>query len=291
MGEHPRPIAQRFPPIETLEGAGVRLRRSFGNREVPLFDPFLLLDNFGSSNPEDYLAGFPWHPHRGIETVTYMLEGRVDHGDSLGNSGTIDSGDVQWMTAGSGIIHQEMPQRAEKALRGFQLWVNLPSGEKMTTPAYRGLRSPELPVESSPEGAKVRVVAGKFGSVEGPVGGISVAPTYLDVTVPPDGVFRHELPKGHTAFAHTVDGGTAFEPAPAPFTGPGETLLFGPGEHVSARTGPKGGRFLLVAGKPLGEPVAWYGPIVMNRQEELAEAVRELRAGTFIHDRRTIVEE
>ncbi|MFI5415434.1 MAG: pirin family protein [Candidatus Lutacidiplasmatales archaeon] len=291
MSDHPRAVVQRFPPVETMEGAGVRLRRSFGNGEVPLFDPFLLLDNFGSSNPEDYLAGFPWHPHRGIETVTYMLEGRVDHGDSLGNAGSIDAGDVQWMTAGSGIIHQEMPQRTEGSLRGFQLWVNLPSREKMTTPAYRGLTSPELPTESTPDGGRVRVVAGEYGSVQGPVGGISVSPTYLDVTLLPDSKFQHPIPVGHTSFAHTVSGSVAFGAASEPFNAPGETLLFGPGHHVAARAGPLGGRFLLVAGRPLGEPVAWYGPIVMNHQEELAQAVRDLRAGTFIRDRKTIVEE
>ena len=291
MSDHPRPIARRFPGLETLEGAGVRLRRSFGNAEVPLFDPFLLLDRFGSSDPADYLAGFPWHPHRGIETVTYMLDGRVEHGDSLGNSGTIESGDIQWMSSGSGIIHQEMPKRTEGPLRGFQLWVNLPAKQKMSTPAYRGLRGPEFPVTTTDEGARVRVVAGEFGSVHGPVEGIAVAPTYLDVTVPPNGRFDHPIPPKHNAFAHVVDGRVHLGPPEGDDSLAGETVLFGPGDRVAARAGPDGARFLLVAGRPLGEPVAWYGPIVMNHREELAEAVRELRAGTFVREQRPIVEE
>ncbi len=291
MTDHPRPVVQRFSGHETLEGAGVRLRRAFGNGEVPLFDPFLLLDNFGSKEPADYLAGFPWHPHRGIETVTYMLDGQVDHGDSLGNSGTIGAGDVQWMTSGSGIIHQEMPRRSEPLLRGFQLWVNLPARAKMGVPAYRGLRGGEFPVETTDDGARVRVVSGRFGSVEGPVRGISVDPTYLDVTLPPGGKFQLPLPPEHTAFAHTIDGPVRFGPSEGPESPAGETTLFGPGDHAAASAGPAGGRFLLVAGRPLHEPVAWYGPIVMNHQSELSEAVRELRAGTFVKERRPVVEE
>lgn len=291
MSAVPREIRHRFPARETLEGAGVRLRRGFGNAEVPLFDPFLLLDNFGSSNPEDYLKGFPWHPHRGIETVTYMLDGQVDHGDSLGNRGTIGAGDVQWMTSGSGIIHQEMPRRAEHALSGFQLWVNLPAKAKMERPAYRGLTGSEFPVETTDEGAKVRVVSGTFGSVEGPVKGISVDPTYLDVTLPPNGKFRLDIPPAYTAFAHTIDGEVAFGPEGAALSAKAETDLFGPGDLVEARAGPPGGRFLLVSGRPIGEPVAWYGPIVMNHQNELSEAIRELRAGTFVRERSPILEE
>ena len=291
MTDPVRSIARRFPGVPTLEGAGVRLRRSFSNNEVPLFDPFLLLDRFGSSNPADYLAGFPWHPHRGIETVTYVLDGRVAHGDTLGNSGVIGPGDVQWMNSGSGIIHQEMPQRTEGVLSGFQLWVNLPSSEKMSVPAYRGLAADELPAVTTDAGTSVKVVAGRYGSVEGPVRGIPVDPTYLDVTIPPGGSFERETPAGHTVFAHTVDGAGVFAGTDGrPVTG-GETVLFGDGRALRATAGDAGLRFLLVSGRPLHEPVAWYGPIVMNTRAELADAVRELRAGDFVKHRRPIVED
>lgn len=291
MADTVRSIAHRFPGVPTLEGAGVRLRRSFSNNEVPLFDPFLLLDRFGSSNPADYLAGFPWHPHRGIETVTYMLDGQVAHGDTLGNSGVIGPGDVQWMNSGSGIIHQEMPRRAEGTLAGFQLWVNLPAREKMSVPAYRGLSAPEIPETATDSGSRVKVVAGTFDRVEGPVRGIPVDPTYLDVRVPPRGVFEHRTPSGHTAFVHAIDGrGTFGGTDDRPVVG-GETALFGPGDTLGVRAGEDGLRFLLVTGRPLHEPVAWYGPIVMNRNDELAEAVRELRSGEFVKHRRPIVEE
>ena len=291
MTDPPRSIVRRFPGVPTLEGAGVRLRRSFSNREVPLFDPFLLLDRFGSSNPEDYLAGFPWHPHRGIETVTYVLDGKVAHGDTLGNSGVIGSGDVQWMNSGSGIIHQEMPQRTEGTMAGFQLWVNLPAREKMSVPAYRGLSSSEIPEATTEAGDRVKVVAVTFGTVEGPVRGIPVDPTYLAVHIPPGGRFEHSPPSGHTAFAHAVDGSGTFEGTDtAPVSG-GETLLFGTGGAVRARAGAAGLRFLLVSGRPLHEPVAWYGPIVMNRNDELLTAMRELERGDFVKHRQPIVEE
>ncbi len=291
MPEIPRSIVQRFAGVPTVEGAGVRLRRSFSNREVPLFDPFLLLDRFGSSNPEDYLAGFPWHPHRGIETVTYVLNGQVAHGDTLGNSGVIGSGDVQWMNSGSGIIHQEMPRRTEGTMSGFQLWVNLPAQEKMSVPAYRGLVAKEIPEVVTDAGDRVKVVAGTFGTVEGPVKGIPVDPTYLDVQVPPGGSFTHSPRSGHTVFAHTVDGSGAFDGTDvAPVSG-GETLLFGPGGPVRAKAGDAGLRFLLVSGRPLHEPVAWYGPIVMNRNDELITAMRELERGDFLKHRHPIVEE
>jgi quercetin 2,3-dioxygenase len=286
-----RSIVRRFPGVPTLEGAGVRLRRSFSNNEVPLFDPFLLLDRFGSSNPADYLAGFPWHPHRGIETVTYVLDGRVEHGDTLGNSGVIGSGDVQWMNSGSGIIHQEMPQRTEGPLSGFQLWVNLPAREKMSTPAYRGLAAADLPAVRADTGAEVRVVAGKHGSVEGPVRGIPVDPTYLDVRLTPGEGFENPTPPGYTVFAHAIEGGGASDGADRGPIAAGETVLFGPGSSVRLRAGEGGMRFLLVSGRPLHEPVAWYGPIVMNTQAQLADAVRELRTGSFVRDRRPIVEE
>ena len=291
MSETTRAITHRFPGVETMEGAGVRLRRMFGNGQVPLFDPYLLLDNFGSSNPADYLAGFPWHPHRGIETVTYMLAGKVAHGDTLGNSGTIGPGDVQWMTAGSGIIHQEMPQRTEGRLAGFQLWVNLPAAAKMTTPAYRGLTGEEIPSVPLDHGGRVKIVAGRYASVEGPVRGLSVDPTYLDVELPAGETFELPTAPAHTAFAQTVAGAGRFDASDQPPTRPGETVLYGPGARVAIRAGDAPLRFLLVTGRPLGEPVAWYGPIVMNRPDELESAFRELRHGSFIRDRRPIVEE
>ncbi len=286
-----RSIAQRFPGTETMEGAGVRLRRMFGNRQVPLFDPYLLLDNFGSSDPEDYLAGFPWHPHRGIETVTYMLEGEVAHDDTLGNSGTIGPGDVQWMTAGSGIIHQEMPQRSEGRLSGFQLWVNLPAKEKMAVPAYRGLSGADLPIVPLEHGGKVRVIAGTFDRVVGPVRGLSVDPTYLDIDLPAHESIELPTPRSHIAFSQVVSGSGSFDAAPGPRASPGETLLYGPGERVRIAAGDGPLRFLFVTGRPIGEPVAWYGPIVMNRPEELNEAARELQTGQFIRHRSPILEE
>jgi len=293
LGPAIRPVSKRFEGVETLEGAGVRLRRMFSGNEVPLLDPFLLLDNFGSSNPADYLAGFPWHPHRGIETVTYMLNGQVEHQDSLGNGGRIDSGDVQWMSAGSGILHQEMPQRTDGRLAGFQLWVNLPRQLKMAAPAYRGLRAPGIPAVRRPDGGAVKVVAGTYDRVEGPVREIPVDPTYLEVTLPAEGEFSQPVHPGYTVFAQAIDGTGQFAPA-SPSSAPsatarplangraGETLLFGDGDRVEIRAGPGGLRFLLVAGRPLHEPVAWYGPIVMNTQDEILQAARELRNGTFI---------
>jgi len=290
MAETVRAIQETFRGTETLEGAGVRLRRLFGNAHVPRFDPFLLLDNFGSADPHDYEAGFPWHPHRGIETVTYMLEGRVEHDDSLGNSGVIGSGDVQWMSAGSGIIHQEMPKQRDGMLRGFQLWVNLPARDKMSLPAYRGLVAPEIPIVPTPDGGQVRVIAGEFDRVAGPVEGISVDPTYLDVTLPPSGDFSLPVTRGHTALAYAVEGSASFD-ASGQSMESNHVALYGDGDRVRIRAGEAGARFLLVAGRPLGEPVAWYGPIVMNRPEELSQAVVELRRGDFIKHARPIVEE
>jgi quercetin 2,3-dioxygenase len=291
MSDSVRSITHRFPGVPTTEGAGVRLRRSFSNNEVPLFDPFLLLDRFGSSNPADYLAGFPWHPHRGIETVTYVLDGRVAHGDTLGNSGVIGSGDVQWMNSGSGIIHQEMPQRTEGTMSGFQLWVNLPAREKMSVPAYRGLSAAEIPEVTTDEGNRVKVVAGTFQQVEGPVRGIPVDPTYLDVRVPPGGSFEQAIHPGQTAFVHSIEGSGTFAGHDARPVESGETALFGPGESVRVNASDQGARLLLVSGRPLHEPVAWYGPIVMNRREELLDAMRELEHGDFVKHRRPIVEE
>ena len=291
MSQPIRSVRRRFPGIPTLEGAGVRLNRSFSNNEVPLFDPFLLLDRFGSKNPADYLAGFPWHPHRGIETVTYVLDGRVEHGDTLGNSGVIGAGDVQWMNSGSGIIHQEMPQLSENGMSGFQLWVNRPAREKMSVPAYRGLSAGDIPEVTTDAGGRVKVVAGTFGTVEGPVRGIPVDPTYLDVRLPPGGEFELPTHPGHTVFGHSIEGSGTFAGDDPASVSAGETVLFGEGDRVRARASERGHRFLLVSGRPLGEPVAWYGPIVMNTQSELRSAVRELQSGEFIKHKRPIVEE
>lgn len=292
MSDTVRTIVHEFGGMDTIEGAGVRLHRLFGNTEVPRLDPFLLLDNFRSTNPSDYVAGFPWHPHRGIETVTYMLDGRVEHGDSLGNEGAIESGDVQWMSSGSGILHQEMPKRKEGLLEGFQLWVNLPAAQKMSTPTYRGLRAPEIPTVRGEDGSSVKVVAGTYGKVEGPVRGLSVDPTYLDVHLAGGATFAHAVPLGHTAFAYPLEGsGTAGTGAAATPLGLRRAGLFSDGDRIEVRAGEAGLRFLLVAGRPLHEPVAWYGPIVMNRPEELREAVAELRRGDFIKDRRPVIEE
>jgi len=291
MPEVARSIVRRFPGVPTREGAGVQLRRSFSNAEVPLFDPFLLLDRFGSANPEDYLAGFPWHPHRGIETITYVLDGRVEHGDTLGNSGVIGSGDVQWMNSGSGIVHQEMPQRYDGLFRGFQLWLNRPAREKMSTPGYRGLSHEEIPTVATEPGGSVKVVAGGFRGVEGPVRGISVAPEYLDVRLTPGEALELPVAAGRTAFAHGIEGSTTFgggdgRPVPA-----GETVLFGDGDILRLRAGSDGGRLLLASARPLHEPVAWCGPIVMNTKDELATALLELRRGEFVKERRPRVEE
>ena len=280
-----RSIVRRFPGTPTLEGAGVHLRRSFSNAEVPLFDPFLLLDRFGSANPEDYLAGFPWHPHRGIETITYVLHGRVEHGDTLGNTGVIAHGDVQWMNSGSGIVHQEMPKRTEGTFDGFQLWLNRPAREKMAPPAYRGLTQGEIPRVRTERGGEVKVVAGSFGGAEGPVQGISVEPEYLDVALTPGERLELPVPRGRTAFAHGIDGSGSFDGSAVDPVTRGETVLFGDGAVVRTHAGDSGMRFLLASGRPLHEPVAWYGPIVMNSREELATALLELRRGDFIKER------
>jgi quercetin 2,3-dioxygenase len=310
VAETVRVVERAFRGSPTLEGAGVRLRRMFGNTEVPLLDPFLLLDNFGSSDPADYLKGFPWHPHRGIETVTYMLSGTTEHEDSLGNKGAIDSGDVQWMSAGSGIMHQEMPQRTDGLLSGYQLWVNLPRQHKMETPAYRGVTASEIPVVRGDDGREVKVIAGTYEGVEGPVRHIPVDPTYLDVQLPAGAEFRRRVPKGYTVFGQVMDGAGGFDGLGAPAIGerrhplytsdidppreertlPGHTVLYGDGDAVEVRAGPKGLRFLLVSGRPLHEPVSWYGPIVMNTRDEILEAMSDLRRGTFVRSTKVIDE-
>ncbi len=295
-----RPIRRLVKSKPTLEGAGVHLRRAFGFGTTSDFDPFLLLDDFRNDIPEDYLAGFPWHPHRGIETITYVLAGTVEHGDSMGNRGVIASGDVQWMTAGSGIIHQEMPKGDPAGrMHGFQLWANLPASLKMTRPRYQGVVSAEIPESVDDDGTRARIVCGTFWGKRGPVEGVAADPIYLDVTVPP-GV-RKTLPVETTrhAFAYVFAGGGQFCNASGPLTVPTEgvgwadttppreadnrsLVLFDRGDEVSVRAGDDGMRFLLVSGKPLQEPVAWYGPIVMNTQEELRQAFEELQEGTFL---------
>jgi redox-sensitive bicupin YhaK (pirin superfamily) len=270
----------------TIEGAGVRLKRAFGYDDVPRFDPFLMLDDFSSGNPEDYLAGFPWHPHRGIETVTYMLGGLVEHGDSMGNKGAIGPGELQWMTAGSGIVHQEMPQRTKGMLAGFQLWVNLPASKKMMDPRYRDVKAQDPPVADMGDGILVKVIAGEAGGKRGPVRDIVVDIQYLDVTMPPKSALEHPVKRGHNAFAYVFQGRGQFGPDPSSRAGPENIVLFGDGESTSIRALDGTLRFLLVCGKPIGEPVAWGGPIVMNTQEELELAFEEYENGTFLKHQR-----
>ncbi|MDA4846370.1 pirin family protein [Hoeflea poritis] len=296
-----RPVKQLSPAVPTMEGAGVKLHRAFGFTDPTLADPFLLFDDFRNDRPEDYLAGFPWHPHRGIETITYVLAGTVDHGDSLGNQGTLGAGDVQWMTAGSGIMHQEMPKGdATGRMHGFQLWANLPSSLKMTDPRYQDIKAADIPEVIDDDGTVVRVVCGDFWGKSGPVDGVSADPLYLDISVPPGK--RKTLPVDtyRSAFAYIFAGSGHFSSASKPFgvltekeiggeeillrdqTGNRTLVVFDTGDEVTVQAGEEGVRFLLVAGKPIEEPVAWHGPIVMNTREELAQAIRELQSGTFI---------
>jgi quercetin 2,3-dioxygenase len=267
----------------TIEGAGVHLNRIFGNREVPLLDPFLLLDDFRSNNPDHYRKGFPWHPHRGIETITYVLTGDVEHGDSMGNKGIISSGDTQWMTAGSGIIHQEMPRGdREGRMEGFQLWANLPRSHKMMAPRYRDIKNSQVPEAPYENGVKIRIICGRIGKYEGPARKIIIDPEYLDVTVPPNSEFNHPTIPGHTVFAYVIGGQGFFDGAQANAIGNGSLCLYYDGDHIAVLTRQNAVRFLFVSGKPIGEPVAWYGPIVMNTDEELQQAFREYQNGTFI---------
>ena len=287
----------------TREGAGVHLKRGFGFHEVPQLDPFLLFDDFHSSNPAEYLPGFPWHPHRGIETITYVLNGEVDHGDSLGNSGLIRSGDVQWMTAGSGIIHQEMPRGDDQnQLWGFQLWANLPASQKMMEPRYRDVESRQIP-EISLRGAKARIICGKINDVQGPVQDIVTDPEYLDIFIPANSSFRHPIKAGHAVFTYVIEGKAYFDEERNAYKhdmvgaryfdfkrecqiGMENVVLYErEGENILVTTEESAVRFLLVSGQPLGEPVAWYGPIVMNTQEELEVAFEEYRKGTFLKHR------
>jgi quercetin 2,3-dioxygenase len=273
----------------TIEGAGVHLNRVFGNSEVPLFDPFLMLDDFRSNNPNHYRAGFPWHPHRGIETITYVLSGDVEHGDSMGNKGVISSGDMQWMTAGSGIIHQEMPQGDDKGrMEGFQLWANLPSSHKMMEPRYRDVTSAQVPEVVLESGAKVKVISGRIGKREGPVKGIIIDPEYLDVTVPAKTEFKHPTKLGHKVFAYVIDGQGNFDERKERLIGNSSVCLYEDGDHITVTAGREPVRFLLISGKPIGEPVAWYGPIVMNTNEELQQAFEEYQKGTFIKHKKPL---
>ena len=277
----PRRVTQSQPVIE---GAGVHLKRAFGHSEAPGFDPFLLLDDFRSSHPDQYLKGFPWHPHRGIETITYMLDGSVAHGDSMGNTGTIGPGDVQWMTAGSGIVHQEMPQGdAIGKMGGFQLWANLPASHKMMAPRYQEIPACEIPEVLLDGGIRVRVVCGQVGDVKGPVTDIVIDPQVLDVSMPPRTRFSHSVMQGYTVFAYVVAGRGGFAEAIAqPALENGTLVIFADGNCIAAATADDAFRFLLISGKPIGEPVVWQGPIVMNTREELDLAFREYRDGSFI---------
>jgi redox-sensitive bicupin YhaK (pirin superfamily) len=297
-----RPVKSIVQSKPTLEGAGVRLRRAFGFGDTSEFDPFLLFDDFRGDNPADYIAGFPWHPHRGIETITYVLAGEVEHGDSLGNLGRMGAGDVQWMTAGRGILHQEMPKGdAQGRMHGFQLWANLPSSLKMTAPRYQDIPTSAIPDVTDDDGTRVRVITGEFWGKRGPVDGVAAEPRYLDVSVPPGKKKTLKVDTHAHAFAYVFGGSGSFGGASAPFgvltekaaadgsetlvrerTGNRSLVLFDAGDEVKVQAGEEGIRFLLVSGKPIEEPVAWYGPIVMNTQAEIQQAVRELQSGTFI---------
>ena len=297
-----RPVQRVISSKPTLEGAGVHLRRAFGFGKTTEFDPFLLLDDFRNDIPADYLAGFPWHPHRGIETVTYVLAGSVEHGDSMGNHGAITAGDVQWMTAGSGIVHQEMPKGdAAGRMHGFQLWANLPASLKMTPPRYQEVKAPDIPLVQDDDGTEARVVCGSFWGKKGPVDGIAADPIYLDIAVPPRRKKTLPVETARHAFAYVFAGSGKFCNASGPLAVPTEPVgwsdttppadvenrslvLFDRGDEVMVEAGEDGIRFLLVSGQPLREPVAWYGPIVMNTQEQLQQAFTELREGTFLRE-------
>ena len=296
-----RPVTQQRKAVPTMEGAGVKLHRAFGFQDPTELDPFLLFDDFRNDRPQDFLAGFPWHPHRGIETITYVLDGTVEHGDSLGNRGTLGAGDVQWMTAGSGILHQEMPKgSAAGKMHGFQLWANLPSSLKMTAPRYQDVKGTDIPEVIDDDGTRVKIIVGSFWGRTGPVDGIAADPQYLDIFVPAGLRKTFRVDTYRRAFAYVFQGAGAFADASQPtgvllekevggkevnirdLSGNRTLIRFGTGDEVTVQAGPEGIRFLLISGAPLQEPVAWHGPIVMNTQAELQTAMRELRNGTFI---------
>jgi redox-sensitive bicupin YhaK (pirin superfamily) len=275
-----REIKQMLKGEKVTEGAGVRLRRGFGFNETPLFGPFLLFDDFRSDTPEDFLKGFPWHPHRGIETITYVLKGDVEHGDSMGNAGTISSGDVQWMTAGSGIIHQEMPKGDNNgSMHGFQLWANLPSSHKMTEPRYQDILSADIPCITLENGTDIKVIAGSAYGISGAATDIVIDPEYLDCTVPAKTEFSHKTNKGYAAFLYVIQGEGRVNETPVSNQ---DLVLFDDGDEVTVYGGDSPLRFLFLSGKPLNEPIAWRGPIVMNTQEELDQAFLEIQNETFI---------
>jgi quercetin 2,3-dioxygenase len=285
MSQSSRRVAQVVTPEPVIEGAGVHLRRSIGTRGLDHLDPFLLLDHFESVTPADYEAGFPYHPHRGIETVTIVRKGEVQHRDSLGHHGTIGGGDIQWMTSGSGILHEEMPQVRPEGIGGLQLWLNVPAREKMNQPKYRDLRGDRLAEVEAVGGARIRVIAGEGadGQLVGPVEGLAVAPKFVDVTLPPGAAFREAVPRGHAAFAYVDHGEVRFGPEQTPARA-AALVIFGDGDTVEASAGPGGGRFLLAAARPLGEPIARHGPFVMNTRAEIEQALQDLRTGRFIRD-------
>jgi redox-sensitive bicupin YhaK (pirin superfamily) len=281
-----RRIKKIYHSRPTTDGAGVSLNRVFSNPQVPEFDPFLLLDAFGSDDKSKYIRGFPWHPHRGIETITYLLQGRVEHGDSMGNEGIIYSGDVQWMTAGSGIIHQEMPKGDEEGkMYGFQLWANLPAKQKMIPPKYRDVKSIDIPNVELENGIKIKIICGKINETKGPVTDIATDPEYLDISVLANTSYKHKTTIGHTYFAYIFEGEASFSSENGNMVELGNVVLFEDGEFIEVSTKDKDTRFLLISGKPIGEPVAWYGPIVMNTDEEIRIAFEEYEKGTFIKNK------
>jgi len=285
MNGQPRKVDRIITPQAVTEGAGVKLKRSIATRTLDYVDPFLLFDHFASDNPADYLAGFPMHPHRGIETVTYMLAGAVRHRDSIGNSGTIEGGDVQWMTAGGGILHEEMPEPRNGKMAGFQLWVNLPARLKMMAPRYQEIRADEIPVAARDDGTAIRVIAGRSHGVHGPVTEIAAEPTYLDVTLPPNTSFHQPVEMGHTALAYVFEGSAGFGVAPQDDGSPARhpaLIIFEDGDHVAVRTTESAARFLFISGAPLYESIARYGPFVMNTREEILQALKDLQDGTFV---------